>query len=73
MSKIIWRAYCITCQKELEACSNGGFAEGAARVHMRGTDIYGCGLRNTIPGGNESHKVLIGYLAELPAATQEGD
>lgn len=32
---MIWRAYCVTCGKELEACENGLFAESAARVHLK--------------------------------------
>lgn len=42
-----WIAYCVDCQKELERCPNGGFADGAARRHLRVEE--------------PDHHVLVGY------------
>ncbi len=49
MPIIDWIAYCVTCDKELERCPNGGFADGAARYHIR---------------ENQDHRVIVGYDLE---------
>lgn len=33
--QLIWEAHCLTCGRQLEACPNGSFAEGAARYHVK--------------------------------------
>jgi len=46
-----WIAYCITCQKELENCQNGNFAEVAAKQHRR---------------NHWGHQVIVGYEYHPP-------
>jgi len=43
---VIWRAYCMECRAEVEACENGPLAEAGGRRHMK---------------DNPGHHVLLGY------------
>lgn len=43
---IIWHAYCVTCQKTIESCANGRFADAVTKRHL--TD-------------HPDHEVLVGY------------
>jgi hypothetical protein len=49
---IIWRAYCITCQKDVyDRAANGIFVQAAGERHLR---------------ENPCHQVILGFSLSLP-------
>ena len=56
--KLEWKVWCLTCNKQIDACANGRYAEVIAEKHAR---------------DNWGHHVMVGYTVQHAHCTECGE